>query len=172
MSSKTKAITQSGVMCALYIVILLTGLIPGLLYISIAVAIGSLHIIKSKYGTKQWCICYIASSLLSLILVPDLEVSLTCICMGWYPEVRDRLKNKNKVVRIVVKTIIFLIASSIIYQISIFVFGGEQIIEEIPFFSVFYAIIFTVLFYILDLFLNLFEKVSKRYSKLQRGMQE
>lgn len=40
MSDKTKMITQSGVMCALYIVILLVGLIPGLLYISIAIAIG------------------------------------------------------------------------------------------------------------------------------------
>lgn len=127
---------------------------------------------KLKYGTKQWLMCYIASSLLSLVLIPNLEVSLTCICMGWYPEVRDRLRNKNKIIRIIIKTIVFLIASSIIYQISIFVFGGEQIVEEIKFFPILYAIMFTILFYILDLFLSLFEKISKKYTKLHRGMRE
>lgn len=167
MSKETKKITTSGLICALHIVILLIGVMPGFIYVSINVAIWSLSIIKKRFGTKYWAMCYIAASILDLLLIPDLEVSLTCVCMGWYPLVRDIInKNKNTVIKSICKTTIFIIASIIIYNISIRVFGTDAIIEEIPFFEVFYVAIFTSLFWILNLMMYTLDiGVAKRLTK-------
>lgn len=155
---KTKQIAHCSIICALSIVILLTGIIPGLFYISIIFAIAIIVFAKQLYDTKQWFICYIVSSLLALILIPDLDLSLTYTCIGWYPFVRFKLRNKKVLYQIAIKSLVFVLASYIIYNISIFVFGSDQVVENIPFFEVLYIIAFCIIFIGIDIGLKVFEK--------------
>lgn len=168
---KTSQIAHCSIICALSLVILLVGIIPGFFYISIISAIAIVVFAKQLYGTKQWIMCYIVSSLLALLLIPDLDLSLTYTCIGWYPFVRFKLRNKRVYYQIIIKSLVFILASHIIYNISIFVFGSDQIMKNIPFFEVLYIIAFCIIFTATDIGLKIFEKyvynIYKRLLKMK-----
>lgn len=170
MSESIKKLTTSGIICALSIVVLITGLFPGLIYFSINISIGTLTVIGKQYGTKQWIACYIATSLLSIFIVPDLELSLTYICMGWYPLVRNYANKLSVIPRKLVKVVVSVLASVGIYYISIAVFGTDEIMEKIPFFIVFYVLTFSMIFGLLELMLALFDRaIGKKIQKALRS---
>lgn len=152
--SDIKKITTSSIICALSLAILITGIIPGIFFVSIFVAICISIYLLDTYGVRYWVLWYIVVSTLALILSPDLELTLTFICMAWYPIAKYHIdKSRHKVIRIILKVVTYTLASYIIYKISIAVFGGLE--EDIPFFIVFYIAIFILDFYLLDFSINL-----------------
>ena len=151
--SNIKRLTTSAIIAALSVGILITGIIPGAFYVSIFLAICISVVILNEYGIKYWSLCYITTSLLAMILSPDLEITLTFIGMGWYTPVKKTLDKLVKAIRIILKTIIYVLSSYFIYHISIIVFGGLE--EDIPYFVIFYIIIFSIDFMLLDFSINL-----------------
>lgn len=155
MHSEIKKITTSGMFCAVSLVFMLTGIIPGALFVSLFISICTLVIILDQYGTKYWLSAYIVTGVLGLILMPDLELSLTYVCIGWYPVVKKYLDVKPKLIRKLGKLIVYLVASYIIYRISLSVFGPDELASMIPFFGAIYAIIFSCIFWMLDVAINM-----------------
>lgn len=166
--SNTQKLAISGILCALSLVFMLTGIIPGLFFISIFISICTLQYILDNCGRNYWIAAYLATSALALILTIDLELSLTFVCMGWYPIIKLQIDKHNKLFRTISKTIIYVISSYIIYNISIFVFGADEIIENIPGFTVVYVLMFSSIFFMLDIAINLYHKnVLSRLYKLK-----
>lgn len=158
--NRTKKLTLCGIFCAIYVVLLIPGFLPGIMHIAIDVAIATLIITKIACGTKYYILSYVVASLLSLMVIPNLELVLTAICMGWYPIIRFELsKIADKRKSFVIKSVIFFIASSIIYQISVLIFGVDEITKIIPFFWILYVIMFSVIFWILDAWITVFERL-------------
>lgn len=172
--SNTYKLCFSSVMCAISLVILLTGILPATIYVSIYISISTLVVIKDMLGTKYWAMSYIAVSIVSLILIPNLEVSLTCVCMGWYPlliDTSNKLKEKHKYLALSIKYIIVMLASYLIYKISIFVFGSDELVDNIPFFFILYMIMFTLLFLGLEGIIWLFRRtIIRRLKRVNQGM--
>lgn len=163
-----KKLTTSSIFCGLSVIFMATGLIPGVLFVSIFVATAILDYILNLYGVKYWFITYIASGLLIFMLIPDLELSLTYIFMAWYPIVKLWLDKKDKKVRRILKAVVFCVASLIIYRVAVFVFGMEAIVVEgIKFYWVIYTLMFMFMFMLLDIYLVIFQKkISNRIDKI------
>lgn len=153
---QSKRIAFCSIICALSVMVLLVGIIPGIWYISIFVAVGiSLELLDS-YGLKYWIMWYIVVSTLGLILVPDIDIPITFIFMAWYTPIKDALDKLNKVIRTVIKTGVYLIASIIMYLASLFIFGVTE--YDIGIFIPFIIAAFMLEFFLLDYNIYLFRK--------------
>lgn len=123
--NKIFAVSFGGVLTALSVVILYMGNIPFVEYIAsifsgIAAFFGYL-----EFGGKTGMLIYAACGLLSMLLSPSKEPAILYVFIfGYYPIVKSSLEKriKFKVLRIVIKFLIFNIAVSIAYAILIFLF--------------------------------------------------
>lgn len=104
-----KVIAVCGILAALSIVILLLGAVLGIgIYLAPMIAGGSLLLIRRAYGVKYHVILWLAVSILSLILVPNLEQNLMYLCLfGCYPIFCPYLRRLKKVIRLLVKLLYF-----------------------------------------------------------------
>lgn len=119
--------------------------------------------LKRTFGTKSAWITFIATSLLSFILVTDKEcMMMYVIFFGYYPIVREYFtKIKNKAFRIITKLIFFNIMMILCQVILIKIFG-------IPFledgqgksFIIVFALLMNILFLVYELMI---EKVTLLY---------
>lgn len=89
--------------------------------------------------------------------------------MAWYPIVRKKLgKIKKKGIRRVLKLLVFFVASLIIYNIAIMVFGIDAIVVgDKSIFWFIYVCMFVVMFFFLDALLYLWQKRGI-YDRLER----
>lgn len=84
--------------------------------------------IMNKYGKKNFLLMYLAISLLSILLITDKELVLFYIGFGWYPSIREKLNSmKSRFLRIVLKTLIFLVVVSLITLVTFFILGITEI---------------------------------------------
>ena len=104
-----KVIAVCGILAALSIVILLLGAVLGIgVYLAPMIAGGSLLLIRRAYGVKYHVILWFAVSVLSLILVPNLEQNLMYLCLfGCYPIFYPYLQKLGKGIRLLMKLIYF-----------------------------------------------------------------
>ncbi len=175
MKKKSVRAAVCGLAAALSVTIMLLG---GLLYIFAYVApmlLGLVCVmIKKTFGAKDAVLVYAATSILSLILVPEKEsVLMFALFFGYYPIIKSSLdKLKIKPLRFLLKLLIFNASIAVIELLCVFVFN-------IPFFEegVFsYALLigfaaamnftFIMYDYLLKIFLVLYEKkIEKRITK-------
>lgn len=175
MKKKSVRAAVCGLAAALSVTIMLLG---GLLYIFAYVApmlLGLVCVmIKKTLGAKDAVLVYAATSILSLILVPEKEsVLMFALFFGYYPIIKSSLdKLKIKPLRFLLKLLIFNASIAVIELLCVFVFN-------IPFFEdgVFsYALLigfaaamnftFIMYDYLLKIFLVLYEKkIEKRITK-------
>lgn len=98
-----------GMMAALSTVVMLLGAALGLgMYLSPMVAGICLIPVGRKYGKKYHVILWIAVSLLSFMLVPNIEENLMFLCLfGCYPILRPYFQKLPPGLKIVVKLLFF-----------------------------------------------------------------
>jgi hypothetical protein len=132
--------------------------------------------LKRSFGTSSAVITYVATSLLSFILVSDKECMLMYVLLfGYYPIIQPSInKIKLKLVRIIVKFLIANISVTVIQLILVYVFmipfldSNEGIITIILF-----ALLMNILFVVYDfslkalyiLYERKYEKRIKKYFK-------
>lgn len=115
-----------GVLAALMTAVMLLGtLIPGTTYLCPALAGAFLLPVLWELGVRAGGLVFLAVSLLSLFLAPDKQAALFFVLLfGWYPLLRPSLQRlRQKVIRWVVKFLLFNLALVAIALVTVFVLG-------------------------------------------------
>lgn len=107
--NKTKRIAMCGMIAALAVVVMVLGAALGLgIYLSPMLAGLCLIPIGTAYGKKYHAAVWLAVSVLSFILVPDIEENLMFLCLfGCYPLLRPMVQKLPKLPRFAVKMLFF-----------------------------------------------------------------
>ena len=129
---KVKKLALSGVLCALGVAVMLFGgVIPIAVYCCPARAAMLLVPIDCECGTKYGLTAYAAVAVLSVLLVADKETAAVFVFLGYYPVVKkffDRIR--PKVLRIILKLLLFNVSAVVLYALLIFVFNMTALVEE------------------------------------------
>lgn len=98
-----------GIMSALGVVIMLLGSVLGLgMYLAPMMVGLCLVPVGKAYGKKYQLLLWIAISLLSIMLVPNVEQNLMFLCLfGWYPAFRPVLQKVSMVAGLCLKLLLF-----------------------------------------------------------------
>ena len=109
MKKKTRAIAVCAMLAALSVVLMLLGAVLELGMYACPLFVGLCFIpVGQKYGRKYHATLYIASGILCLLFVPNVEENLMLAGLfGWYPIVRPILQRLNKWLRWILKLLIF-----------------------------------------------------------------
>ena len=106
---QTKRIALGGIMSALCVVIMMIGAIIGLgVYVAPMIAGICLIPTGKKYGKGYHTMLWIIVSILSILLVPDIEEGLMFLCLfGLYPIVQPYFQRLPRIARLIVKLLYF-----------------------------------------------------------------
>lgn len=152
------------IITALSTVLLFLGGITFVLAYAMPMLVGlGMIMIKTTFGARSAWITYIATSLLSFILVTDKECMLMYVMLfGYYPIIKDTIDNiKHKPIIIAVKLIIFNSMLALCQIILFFVFGLPFLEEgEGKYLIIIFAVLMNFLFIIYD---KMIEAVKKLY---------
>ena len=132
-NNQAKKIALCAFLCALGFVILLFGGLFSFAFLFLAPAMAMAFLIPAarEFGAGTGVVQYAATALLAVLLVPDKEVALLYVFIGYYPLIKtyiDRLR--LRIVRIVLKFLLFDGAIGLMYAAAIFVFGMQELVEE------------------------------------------
>lgn len=125
-SSKTsvKQLTICSMLVALGVIFLGIGALLEVLDISMAV-IASICVIIAviEYGKGAPWMVYAAISLLSLLLIPNrLPAIFFALFFGFYPIIREKIERKSKILRWILKEIIFNVCFAVIMVLYMLLF--------------------------------------------------
>lgn len=109
MKTLSKRISVCSMMAAVGVVVMLLGAVLGLGMYVCPVIVGLCLIpIGRDYGTKYQIMLWIVISILSFILVPNPEENLMFAGLfGWYPALWPKLQKLPKLLRLLVKLLLF-----------------------------------------------------------------
>ena len=160
MKNKAKQTALCAFMCALATIIMALGsIIPAATFCSPALAMLALIPVQEEYDTKQGILVYTATSVLSLLLVPDKEIVMLYLFLGYYPLVKlyfDQIR--SRVFRVLSKFALLNIAIFLMYVLCIFLFRLDSVVQEYQQATVTIVVILCLLgnfaFFIYDLLLG------------------
>lgn len=120
-----------GIVSALAAIVMLGSLIPSMAYAVPALAGMVIWTITEHMSVKWAYLSFAAVSLLSLMIVPEIEANMFFIFFfGYYPIVCIHLeKINNKLVRFLLKLLIFNVSVVIAYNILTFLLSAEEMLE-------------------------------------------
>lgn len=126
---QSKRMAMCGMMAALSVVLMVIGGALGLgMYVSPLLAGLCLIPIGNSYGSKYQVILWLAVSVLSLILVPNIEESLMYLCLfGCYPILRPQFQKLPKVLRFITKLLFFTIVFTALQLLIVLVLVPEVV---------------------------------------------
>lgn len=124
---QSKRMAMCGMMAALSVVLMVIGGALGLgMYVSPLLAGLCLIPIGNAYGRKYQIILWLAVSVLSLILVPNIEESLMYLCLfGCYPILRPQFQKLPKALRFIAKLLFFTIVFTALQLLIVLVLVPE-----------------------------------------------
>jgi len=159
---KTKAIATCGLLTALSVVLMLVGHIINIgIYAAPMLAGICLLIIEKNYGAKYQTAVWMASGILSFILVPNVEENLMYACIfGLYPIIRKYFLKLPKVPRIILKLVYFNVTFAALELLLILVLVPEA--TDTAFFIVM-LVCGNLMFIVYDLLLPRMEYVIRKY---------
>ena len=133
-----------GIISAMGVIVMFGSLIPSLAYAVPAVAGILIWTICEQINFKWALLSYVTVSLLSFMLVPEMEANLFLIFFfGYYPTLRSVLeKVKNKVLQFIIKLCIFNVAVVIAYNILVVLLSAEQMLEGLEDFGQYAVYVF------------------------------
>ena len=113
---KSREIALCGMLNALAVVLMNLGsLVPLATFCTPLLAMLVLLPVLEEYGARMGWAAWVSVSILSLLLVTDLETALVYVFFGWYPMVRPKVAAiRSKVLRFGVK---FLICNGLIFTL-------------------------------------------------------
>lgn len=128
-----------GIFSALAVVIMFASLIPSFAYAVPAVAGIVVWVVGEQLGKKWAALSYITVSLLSFILIPELEADFFFLTFfGYYPTLRAGLMRiKSRFLRLLAKLAVFNAAIVLTYQILCALLSAEQMLEGMEAFGVY-----------------------------------
>lgn len=124
---QSKRMAMCGMMAALSVVLMVIGGALGLgMYVSPLLAGLCLIPIGNAYGRKYQVILWLAVSVLSLILVPNIEESLMYLCLfGCYPILRPQFQKLPRALRFITKLLFFTVVFTALQLLIVLVLVPE-----------------------------------------------
>ena len=130
---KSSSVAMGGVICALCVVVMLSGsIIPAATFCAPALAGALLMAVAVDAGMKQAWTCYGVVALVSLLFVPDKEMALFFVLLfGYYPLLKAYLQRlPGHVMPFCCKLAVFNLAVVAVYSLLLFVFPMPGLVEE------------------------------------------
>lgn len=143
--SNTKKLALGGLITALAsFLMIISNIIPFGIYVFSAFAGIIIYVLGMTCGNSYAVSSYVAVAFVSFILCADKEVVLCFIfLLGYYPILKEKIDNiKYKVLRYILKFIIFNISLVIIYLLLAFVFAISK--EQTQIFGINVPMVFWV----------------------------
>lgn len=141
-------VALGGIISALCLLCMfMAGIIPAF-YLILPMAAGVLLMIIASEVSISWAVLtYISVSILSIFITADKEAALVFIMVfGHYPILRYYLERmKFKVLRYFIKLAVFNICVIAFFYVTVFVFGIDQMLEEMEEFGKYGAAILLAL---------------------------
>lgn len=170
-------ISFCAIISAICIILMFGALIPSLAYAVPAVAGILIWTICEQINSKWAVLSYIAVVLLSFMLIPEIEADFFLLSFfGYYPTLCESLKKiKNKVIRYIVKLLVFNISIIITYNILCAILSVDKMLEGMESFGQYAVFVLwgmgLIAFILYDLFLDvakdLYIKIIKpKFNKL------
>ena len=131
--SRSKRVALCGVICALSVVLMLSGsIIPCATFCAPALAGAMLMVVAMECGMHLAWMCYGAISVLSVLLVPDKELALFFVFLfGHYPLLKAHLQRMHcKPLAWLCKAAVFNLAVVAVYGLLLFVLPMPGLVEE------------------------------------------
>ncbi len=157
------------------IVVLLLGssLLPFLEYTLPAACALIIFYISKECSAQTALICYAASTLLSVLFIPNKEAAiLYALFFGYYPVFKQFADRFGKVLRIVLKAILFNGTMILSYAVLILVFDLSDLWEELSLGMQYGALVMLALgnvaFYLFDMLLT---RAEELYRAKQMGLE-
>lgn len=162
-------VALGGIVSALCILTMfLAGILPAL-YIVLPMAAGILMMIMAVEVNVKWAVLtYCAVGILSMIVTFDKEAALLFVLFfGHYPILRFYIqKIRLKILRLAVKFLIFNICIILFFYVTVYLFGLDQILNEMNGFGKYGAwiilLVMNLIFVLYDCNLDLCYKVYRR----------
>lgn len=167
---KSTLISVCGLSAALTVALLFLGGIAYILSYTVPMFAGILNKMLSKsFGTKCALITFVASSLLSLMLVTDKEcVIMYIFCFGYYPIIQHNLgKINSRLIRVIIKLLIWNFLLAVGQLILVYVFGIPFLeAGESKIFILIFALMMNIIFLFYDkLLVRLLFLYEKKFEK-------
>ena len=161
-ANPAKRMAVCGILAALSVVIHLLGAALGIgTYLAPMMTGGSLLLIRRAYGVKYHVILWAAVSVLSLILVPNMEQNLMYLCLfGCYPIFYPYLRRLNKWIRLMSKLLWFNVMFIAVELLLVLVLVPEAVDSLI---FVLFILLGNAAFLCYDIALPRFERLLYRY---------
>lgn len=133
MRSYSRKIALCGVMGALSVAVMLLGaVVPVAMYLAPAVAAILVMLVCAECGRKLAWTEYAAVSLLSILFVPDREVALVFVFLGYYPLVKPRFDRLHpRLMRVLGKLFYFNASVLVLYALLFVLFFPGQLAAEL-----------------------------------------
>ncbi len=178
-SSKTFKLAFCGIITALSVSLMFAALIPSMTYVFPALSGIVLWVISVQINAKWALLSFAAASLLSFMIVPELEANLFFVFFfGYYPILRPVLeKIKPKILAFLAKFAVFNAAVISVYFLMCLLFSADKMLEGMEEFGEYALLVLWVTgcaaFVLYDICLryiaNIYEKFFKqRLSKFFR----
>lgn len=155
-------VSLGGIVSALCLVLMfLTAVFPPL-NITLPLFAGMLMTVVAIEVSPSWAwVTYATVAILSFFITPDKEAAIFfTVFFGFYPILKDTLeKIKSKILKWLLKFVVFNIAIVIIYQLTVKLLGTVDLIEEFGFMKQFMLpgliIMFNGIFILYDITLSM-----------------
>lgn len=135
---KSKQIALCGLLTALAVVwMVLSGSIGIGTYLGPVLGMIVLLPILEEYGTKIAAVSYVATAILGLLLVPELELALVYATFGWYPLLRPRLDRiPGRLLCLLIKACLFTAVILLLYGVLLRAVGmTADLLDAAPLFN-------------------------------------
>lgn len=153
-------ISFCAIISALCVILMFGALIPSLAYAVPAVAGILIWTISEQISIKWAFLSYVAVTLLSFMLVPEIEANCFLLSFfGYYPTLCEVLKRiNNKILSYIIKLLIFNVSVVITYNVLCIILSADKMLEGMESFGKYAVYILwgmgLVAFIIYDLFLG------------------
>ncbi|MCM1334386.1 MAG: hypothetical protein NC084_01530 [Bacteroides sp.] len=160
-----------GIVSAFAVVMMFGSLIPSFAYAVPAFAGILIYFVGEQLGRKWAYLSYLTVALLSFILIPELEADFFFLSFfGYYPTLRTALSRiKNRVLRYIVKLLIFNAAVVLTYQVLCALLSVDQMLEGLEDFGVYAVYILwgsgNLAFVLYDFFLDTVARIYRNFLK-------
>ena len=142
-------------MAALSIVILVIAAAIGIgLYAGPMIAAAILVPVICECGNKAGYLAYICVCILSLMLVPDPEVTVVYIAFGWYPMTQKYVyKAANRWLRLLILLAVYAVIILVPFRLLYLVLGISELLKEEKIITYSLAVLGAVVFVLFDFIL-------------------
>ena len=151
---KSRQMALCGLLTALAVVVMvLSGAIGIGTFVGPVLAMVVLLPVLEEYGSKTAAVAYVATAILGLLLVPELELAMVYAAFGWYPILHPHIARiSSRLLRLLIKIGVCSAVILVLYGVVLRFLGmTADLIGATPLFHLTLLVLGNVTFVMMDL---------------------